>query len=1440
MKKKLAVLLSLAALIVAPFQASAIQYTKDLPVRLGEWNWNFHEAKQIADEQHIPMVLFWGGADCTVCQSVEAALEEAEVVDWQTNRKLVMVFQEGTDDEMKELTRNPSGIFPYICVYWNRGDYTTTNRFSGVVVGSSHWPATGRTIGEHFIKSVELYISDYQPSECNSGDFACGDNAGNRLEMVYGKTEWVGVPLARVRGSVPFEATNHVVATFPRKTGIPVSTNTVIWAEGQETELVKVAIPLVGPEKWIGDSGVTLTLYNSEWRLVGTRQIMMAEDENCPSNPLWLGEEFALGKWTLDYDAATNASNASCTLVLFTGALWCPYCKGIEGSLLKPGSLFYDWAAENRVALAEFDQGRASLPATAAGTRAPRLMTYEPDPNLAANATVSGTGYLSRHMVERGPAEAVLSNTTFHTAKWLAPESTAARLSQPTILLVRDDEVVARFSAYRDADKNYDVSENLARLNDFLKLADGPGERNSYRTTTSLRHAVGGGSSSDTLQISDRTRFYALDGAAAGELTVRRLDDGGIPVTYSLQQGAKTLASGLGGFTYELGKATVAAGDLYLKVTAFTNTSVKIFYQTGLATSIFKTSFETSQVLVPEEGCTRFTPTGNTVTLRVVEDEVYRLMGVTVATGFEPVGGNLYRATASADVDLSVAVPGDEVAYQLWRPGEFAFVDPEPVTIEEKGGSVEIEVCRQDGVSGDSTVRVTVDDIGVAEGRYKIGTNDCTGAFVPCESVAFAWADGETGAKAFVVRAVDDFVEDGDQTLVLGLEAVEGATPVAEEGAEKEVTLHEDDKSGPGRLAITGTDPAIVRNRTLYAVAGSNVTFAVTRLEAADGEVGATFTVKVGGTVTGGLLDPSVLVWEDKCRGTNTVRTVTLALPEDAAGKTVTVTMAATGGAKLDVSRKSFTVGVLSTNAPYFAEAAGSWRALTKVAVSHAVGLAGLEGGKVTVRKLSGSLPGGVTVAYDARREELTFSGQPSRAGTFTATYQVTEVREGVSFVGGTFTVVFEVADLAAEFPVFAGKSGSSRTFSDVYFIEGESKRVAGVMTLTAPASGRLSAKYRCSVGNLAFSATGWETWDPEAGTVKTMLTSRKLEGYYAELTQHADGRVTVQVHDARFPATYLIRTFDSSLIRSAANPATDWRGKYTLAMPVIEYRAASDNDLSYTAAAAGNPCFTLKMSTKGAINAGRFTWTGWLPNGKGVSGSAVLTADGTAALVPVFFRNSAELFAALVSVKGGVADDYEQTGGGEFGFGLRAITAADAALNWWEHTDSHKADLSFGWTYDAYGSYYDEDLDLADSLLRSGVATNVTFVADMTNAPASHAYGRVVDVVAVPVAVLPGNLKSSSSGLKVSFNPKTGVVSGALQLPFETKDVRATYKAVVLPGWTGCGCHDEDIDLPFVVGAAWFADKLVYPDHDLGKDRVFSVKRGCGLTGETHVDVLQ
>ena len=1457
MKKAATLLFLLVGALV--FRASAIQYSTDLPVKLGEWNWNFAEAKQIADEQHIPMVLFWGGASCSVCANVEYALEQEEATAWQKKRNLVMVFQSGTEGEMKELVKNSSGTYPYICVYWNKGNgVTTTNRFSGVVSGASRWPATGTTTVEHFINSVEMFIADYQPAEGNSGTFITGTTAGNQLEAEVGITERLLVPLSRNTASQPFAATNYIVAAYPAGTKIPVSTNLVEWAAGEAGKLVAIELPYTNALIRAEDT-IALTLLNDKGLVVGETNAMFVEPkENGPRNPDWIGEPFEFGRFTFDYDAATNAvaqkiaaGEKAYTIAFFTGALWCPYCKGIEDSLLAPGSAFYTWARDNNVALVEFDQGRASSPATAAGTRAPRLLTYEPDPRLDAANTVSGAGYLSRHIVEREDAEFVIARTTAYTQKWLAPETTAARLSQPTMLLVQNDEVLARFAAYRDGARVYDVDENIGRLNDFLKLWDGEGEMCGYRTTTTNSFSIGGETTAE-LQISARTAFYRIEGLAAGELNVTRTDDGAQDTVISLMQGAKTLATGTNALSALVKRETIAEGDFVLKVQAYTNISQLLFNPPsgeGLATSVFQATFRSALTLAPEEGMATAKPIDGKVSVSVIAGETYAFGGIADAeleAEFTKAGEGIWIANATGTVTLATA--SEAVTYQLWHPGRVGFASIEEETLSEKTGIVEIAVMRYEGVSGRLTASVDVDATQMSPGRFEIGTLDENGDFI-AGSPTLVWEDSDGDEKRFALRIVDDLVNDGDQTLTLTL-AGEGA--VDGERAQKKITILEDDKSGAGVLAITSVKPAIVRNSTVYAAAGTEVAFEVSRLEAVDGEVGATLTASVNGDVVEGLFSTNELVWCDKSRGAENVKSVRLAIPSDwTAGGTITVSLlGATGGATFDPGAKKFTVSVISPDSVKFAASSAEWNGLAKVDIAESVGVEKPdEDAVVTIRKLSGSLPGGVKAVYDKAEGVLEFSGTPNRAGTFTAAYQAVATIGGVALAGEVFVATFTIRDIVEEFPVFEGTGASAakaRTFRDVYLVEDQTKRVTGLVTLTIPASGKLSAKYVCSEGTISFSCTGWDTWNQEEGALWALLTSRspKYAEYWMYVTQYADGKVEVEVHDGRFPTVFLVRTLTEGDLWSSADNAHDWRGTYTLAMPVLDYKPASDYDIAYKAAAAGVPTFSLRMVTRSAINAGRFIWSGYLPNGKAISGSAVLNREGDVnCVLPMFFRNSSELFASLVTVEGGHADAYESDdpavkAGGPNKFGLRAITAAGKALNWWEHTDTRTGDLSFAWTYDAYGSFFVEDESFSDCLIASGVSDEVDFTTNLDELPDSEVYGAAGGAEPVAMKVNGQDFAFDSGSVKLAVNRRTGMVSGKVALTFEAGEVKANFRGVALPGWTGCGCHDEGIDLPLVMGACWFTDKVLYTDTSTKKEKWLSVRRGCEVTCETKVEL--
>ena len=1468
MKKAATLLFLLVGALV--FRASAIQYSTDLPVKLGEWNWNFAEAKQIADEQHIPMVLFWGGASCTVCANVEYALEQWEATAWQKKRNLVMVFQSGTEGEMKELVKNSSGTYPYICVYWNKGNgVTTTNRFSGVVSGASRWPATGTTTAEHFINSVEMFIADYQPEEDHSGTFIVGDTENDRLEAVPGVTKSVAVPLARTYASVPFVATNRIVVTLPRLLG--VSTNEVAWSDGEETKYPEVALP---DGVLLKNEQILLELLDSQDQLVGTRHIWLVEDpENSPKNPRWIGERtadtLAWGEWTMDIDVATNKAAAAdgdaWTLVGIVGSLWCPDCFKVDEHFLADPAVT-NWASNNQVTFVAADI--PNIPQTA-----PALLSYQTNYVRSTRAFTSGAGYLSRHEVDPEAAAACLARNYFLAQNlYHRPEDTNKnRTGVPIfVLLNKQGEMVGRFTRLATTSPT-DSSHNAAylkRLSEMIQMAGDADELgNNHASTTFSSMAGQGGTFEGRISHADALDTVELTGLNAGaeatvaasagdpgrnvevKFSILEMDANGTVATLASQTGlldglAVTGALQNAGARWFAQIAPVNANATTGPFAAESEGSTITPYALTVANTVF-TPGETVAANAAAAGAT-------TIKVRLAEAETYRFGGL-AATGWEAAlevvdaENMLYMARIAGDAELPVAEAGGTLEYQLWHPGEVEFAGGD-LTLTEKAGLVEVSVVRTNGVSGRLTASVDVDATQVSPGRFEIGTLDENGDFI-AGPPTLVWEESDGDDKRFALRIVDDLVNDGDQTLTLTLT---GESAVDGERAQKKITILEDDKSGAGVLAITSVKPAIVRNSTVYAAAGTEVEFEVSRLEAVDGEVGATLTASVKGDVVEGVLSTNELVWCDKSRGAESVKSVRLAIPSDwTAGGTITVSLlGATGGATLDPGAKKFTVSVISPDSVKFAASSAEWNGLTKVDIAESVGVEKpAEDAVVTIRKLSGSLPGGVKAVYDKTEGVLEFSGTPNRAGTFTAAYQAVATIGGVALAGEVFVATFTIRDIVEEFPVFGGTGASAakaRTFRDVYLVEDQTKRVAGLVTLTIPASGKLSAKYVCSEGTISFSCTGWDIWNQEEGALWAMLTSRspKYADYWMYVTQYADGKVEVEVHDGRFPTVFLVRTLTEGDLWSSADNAHDWRGTYTLAMPVLDYKPASDYDIAYKAAAAGVPTFSLRMVTRSAINAGRFIWSGYLPNGKAISGSAVLNReDGVNCVLPIFFRNSSELFASLVTVEGGHADAYESDdpavkAGGPNKFGLRAITAAGKALNWWEHTDTRTGDLSFAWTYDAYGSFFVEGESFSDCLIASGVSDEVDFTTNLDELPDSEVYGAAGGAEPVAMKVSGQDFAFDSGSVKLAVNRRTGMVSGKVALPFEVGEVKANFRGVALPGWTGCGCHDEGIDLPLVMGACWFTDKVLYTDTSTKKTKWLSVRRGCEVTCETKVEL--
>ncbi len=1384
----------------------------------GRWNSNFALGKKYAEANNIPLVLFAASSTCSNCEALKGALTDGKVDAWMEERQMVMVL--ATDDSAAtDFARNNSKMLPYICVYWPKTDgLVSTNRFSGLL---GRMTVDGGSLADQFMASVDYHTSGWA-GVFKGAEFKVGDVEGSRLEAIAGKTKFVDVPLIRT----PIYADNpdetYMISTFPGVMS-PV-TNIIVWAAGETNKLPR----LVFPAAYIARNGDRILVELTDGTEVGRRSsaiTIVPEPGNSSVNPLWLNDDFQFGRFTFDYTAATNAvaekiaiGERAYTIVLFTGALWCPYCNGLEKSLLSD-SRFYEWAESNNVALVVFDQGRASSPATAAGTLAPRLLTYEPDPRLEAAVAVSGAGYVSRHAVERADAEMILAMTTYYTKKWLAPQSTAARLSQPTFLLVENDEVKARFSAQRNAERVYDVEENIARLNDFLHLSDGDGEAANYTSTTPLTYNIGNTATS-SLQISDRVDYYRINGLHPGRLEVAMKPSSSLTdVIFSLVIGEKAIAAGTNGLSSVVSQADLSAGAAYLKVEAYPSPASKIFVDGGVNTSSFDLTFSSSIILVPEEKNNHVFATGEYM-VEVERDVVYRLAGFEesdITDNFVSIDDEKGLYSPKFDGVVELTATAADASYQIWRPGDISF-DDAVINVEESTGEIEICIRRTGGTSNKAKVVIDIDS--AASVASPLATYNW-------EATELSWEDGESGPRTATLALYDDTVADGDRTLVLQIKKILGegltiSSPTCR------INIAEDDAPARGYLALSPVSPMAAGKARVIACETNMLTMCVKRLAGSVGAAG----VKV--KLSDNSLTPVSLAWDDNDRKPTKFFTLDLSQrPEGAATDFSVVLEEAT----LPVAQgaNAITVKTTPAEAPFFAAESVQLAFTRYVAGSQVIAIAGAQSSDIDAAKISGGMPPGLATATDGARGLFVVSGTPTAAGEWECIYQLYQKRDGVHVAGGIVRLTISVAD-----PVERAKNDGSDSVlavatafqaADIPVYDSALKRITGLITISIRPTGRNSAKYICAGGIKAMTSTSWLSYNEKDNSYTAELSSRD-GAYNATIVVASDGSISGNVTDPAFVYDELTLTSLGS-VWSANYRAEAFAGRYTIAFaPSVRISGGE------SAAVTGCAGFSAKLVGASAMKSGRMAIAGRLPNGKTVSGNFTLApkSAGATATLPIYIRSSGDIFAGAVQLAANAYETYLDNGGHQ------AIVDESGIETAWSHTEQKTSTASFAMAYTAYGSYYDPDEDLSSCLEATDVSKSLNITVWSDELPSSRQYGSASESFSAGIAEVDtsGIVLSSANGLTLRFNKTTGIITGSAKIPYSNKIVNASIYGVVLPGWTGCGCVEGEIDLPFMLGSCWFSDRFYYSKDyqsctELSEpDRVITIKRGCRITAET------
>ncbi|MBR3223188.1 MAG: hypothetical protein IKF72_13285 [Kiritimatiellae bacterium] len=573
----------------------------------GFWMENFADATNLANQAFAPMVLFWANEGCTYCGYLEDAVNSAQFKEWQgAHQNYIYCYvqaRKGVDvapnagANVKQFASSAGGTlssknrlseYPFVCLYWPQAPgVVKVVSFVGRT-GKMLVPAVGRTLAQELEDSMEKQFVGYSPEA--SVTFRCGDDAGslgleNRNDRLEAEpsTETVLVPLER-SGSFARPMRNALVVEWPDGMK-PTETNEIEWAVLQTNAYVAVDVHVPDGAGYPEGRRLELTLLDAEGMPVASNAITFVSSKpNSNTNPYWIGERTAstlgFAEWTHDYDAVRSkvaSGGADYTLVLFSGTLWCPYCRGIDESLFQSEE-FKAWCEARRVQVALFDQAQ-----TAANGGGSQQLSYVKGVEHIANSdVVTGASYLSRHgLRDDDPRLLGIRERTveYSTSRWLAPETTAARLSNPTVLLIdSNDNVVGRFSAWRDrsrefshalGDKYYDPGENIARLDALLALAGRGDESQDYASTTTNMLEMGG-SVVLTLQVNDPRDHFVLSppsrGRAVFSVTGKTADRS---VSLSiLRDGGEIASSDTGELAVEFSREDISAKRLVLRVSA--------------------------------------------------------------------------------------------------------------------------------------------------------------------------------------------------------------------------------------------------------------------------------------------------------------------------------------------------------------------------------------------------------------------------------------------------------------------------------------------------------------------------------------------------------------------------------------------------------------------------------------------------------------------------------------------------------------------------------------------------------------------------------------------------------------------------------------------------------------------------------------------------------
>ena len=1471
-------------------------------VTTGKWQSNFVKAKKYAVDNKLPFIAVWSNGDqCGHCVTFEEAVNNGNFTKWMATSGMVFYFTyygdkgDGTTSKSGKSAdngavagdifhwcrKNTNTDYPFVRIYWPAGkvDIATV----GDKLDGKKDKATGANNVINYLKEKLKNFKPVAPTpKYTGGVFSAGDTESNRLEAEIGTTTNVVVSMMRTNSlAIATISTNSLVVTYPENVALP-ETNRIDWAAGEAEFNYNLAIP---GEMTNENEQIELLLLDAAGNAVATSHVtMVAATENSPSNPLWIGEktadDLAWGEWTMDIDVATNKVNSynagtgettsgkgskltfaaaspkdrAYTLVLLAGSLWCPDCVNTDEYLIMQPK-FKTWAQENKVACVALD-----LPYGDATSLAPTLLTDVGGTGWFAGK--SGASYLSRKMIDKNKAAEILSRNFDIAQQLRLPNwSNPTRPPVPSFFVLRNDGTVAGriqyFGGVAAPKSAENIDAHLKRLDELLLQVDEP-EEESNDNATWTKETVGPRTNivGKTVSFVDEADVYRLDQSAVNKRIAFTLEG---TVDSSLQLkvigGGETVAQASGNLIEGVSVgAKIKSSNYYVSVgfekATDENGKAKAvdprFSVDNPDSSICAYTLKTDFVVEPTELAADshvvIEDGVRYVMVNLVSNQLYRITNLDPAdetniaslmpTNVPGMADSLYVAQVSGDVRLGLN--SDETDIQKWNPGHVGFTAASASVLESSGFYM-LRLVREGGSSGRATATLSLDT--EKSSAYYDSLVSLPAGF----GDELVWEEGETDVKTVRVGILENTFADGDQAIYFNAALGGDASPAV---GQFRLSLRDNDKRVPGKIAITATSPAMAKAMTTFARVGDEVSIELSRIIGTTGDQAVTLAANAGGT-----LDETSFSWANRVAAAQEAK---LTLP-GAAGN-VKVTMTPAKGSSVDGNRRVLTVSVLPAGVPGFEEDSAEIPALRYIPIAETrIKLDDKATDATAVKKFSGSLPAGVSWTFDKGAKELVVSGTPTKAGLFTAVFRAYTG----STAGLAAAVTIDVADPVTTGGGADGKEplnasvATSRTFADVPVFDTTTNRLAGVFTLTLPRTGRASAKYRSvDAGTVSLASKSWSGIDA-SGTLTAELEGKTADGTPCSMTVRAlaDGTVEVDFADPMAP-THDFNALLPGTTWSKKSPATDFKGYYTVSMPVKEA-------ISGTPRATGSGYATLKMNTTAAINAGKFAYAGILPDGRAFSGSAVLTpADWmdapsasfwSRAVVPVVVVGSLNVFSGAFQITPGAADPSATnmvenglcTGRCSYKAIRRSVAPAKEADLFWRHVEK-AAEASYEATLDAHGTYYVATDSFVVCCQTTFQNTALRFFVqdagdgDSANWPTN---GAPVVTVTYTSKTKTNAIKvgTNTRGLTLAFTPSTGIVSGTFKLGGE----KMTYKGVVLPGWgsdscTACGFSEEypggaESQLrPFISGAAWCNGEDVNYTDAGGKERTITVRTGC------------